>query len=545
MTTSSRTSGAADQDQKTPGLSPSLIALVAAAVLIPLCVFAAVAWQGYRNSFEEAAERGQQIANLLEEHAYSTLKTIELALRHADERIKNADWETIRTSRAIWEELRIFQEMAAPVGSLFVVAPDGSNALTTREFPPSPRDFSDRDYFIAQKEADRGLYIGHVYTGRISNQPVFNLSIRRRSADGRFAGVIGSSAFVDYFESFYAAGGASDDKFAIELVREDGHVLVGFPHLPSRRDIDPRLLAAASGDLPMRSPDTGIDRLYSFKKVKDYPVYVLYGIDRSTVIAAWRRDLALWGLVTLASVASLLFACWVVARRAADVERLVADRTAALARLVQEKDVLLREVHHRVKNNLQTMASMVRIVSRTGTREAQPAFQDIARRIATVGKAYDYIHQTEHLAELELATYLRSICQQVVAASGREDLRLDLRFDRLVTDIDTALPVGLIAGELLTNACKRAFAGNATSTIFVRFKIEGEHALLTVRDSREALAPVAVAESSGLTIAEALAGQLDGRLRGKSRPEGGVQFRLTFPIAPRRMSSMPLRRAAG
>jgi two-component sensor histidine kinase len=436
--------------------------------------------------------------------------------------------------------------MAPRVGSIFVVAPDGSNAFTTREFPPSPQNFSDRDYFAAQKEADRGVYIGQSYIGRISGEPIFNLSIRRRSADGRFNGVIGSSAHIDYFESFYANGGAPDDKFAVALVRADGKVLVGFPHLPSRHDLDPRLFEAAggSGHFSMRSPDTGIKRLYSFKKVTDYPVYVLYGIDRGAIIATWRRDLALWGVITLGSIVTLLFAWWLVARRTADIESKVVDRTAALARLVQEKDVLLREVHHRVKNNLQTMASMVRIVSRSGTRDAQPAFEDIARRIATVGKAYEHIHQADNLAELDLAAYLRGVCQHVVGGSGRSDLRLDMRFDRLVADIDTAMPVGLIAGELVTNACKHAFAGNAASTIAVRLKIDGEHALLTVRDMRSTQS-ASRADSSSLTIAEALAGQIDGRLRGRTRPEGGVQFRLTFPIAAARSSWIPLRRAAG
>jgi two-component sensor histidine kinase len=507
-------------------------------------VFAAVAWQGYRNAFDAATSRGDQIANLLEEHAHSTLKTIELALRHTDERLKAMNWGEIGTSSELWEELRTFQKMAPQVGSLFVVAPDGASALTTREFPPSERNFADRDYFAAHKEADRGLYIGQSYTGKISSEPIFNLSIRRRSADGSFNGVIGSSVFVDYFESFYATGGVPGDEFAISLVRDDGKVLVGFPHLPSRHDLDPHLLGGARRHFTMPSPDTGIERLYSFKKVTDYPVYVLYGIDRRTVAAAWRRDLALWGLITFASITSLLFACWLVAQRAADVERLVDERTAALARIVQEKDVLLREVHHRVKNNLQTMASMVRIVSRNGTREAQPAFQDIARRIVTVGKAYDHIHQAEHLAELDLAAYLRGVCQQVVAASGRDDVRLDMRLDSLVTDIDTALPVGLIASELVTNACKRAFAG-ATSTIAVRFKVEDGQAMLTVRELRAGLAPEALAESSGLTIAEALASQIEGRLRGKSRPEGGVQFRLTFPVAARSAAWTPRRRAAG
>jgi two-component sensor histidine kinase len=318
--------------------------------------------------------------------------------------------------------------------------------------------------------------------------------------------------------------------------------------MPARHDLDPHIFApagaaAAQGVFTMRSPDTGVERLFSFRKVQDYPVYVLYGIDRSTIVAAWLRDLALWGVITLASIATLLFAWWLVMRRAADVERQVVDRTSALARTVQEKDVLLREVHHRVKNNLQTMASMVRIVSRTGTRESQPAFQDIARRIVTVGKAYDHIHKADRLAELELSAYLRGVCEQIFGGAAHSDARLRMQFDPLMVDIDTALPIGLIASELITNACKYAATGEGTG-IAVRFKVLDGYATLTVHDDGPARTPEALAESSGLKIAETLAGQIGGRIRGKNRPEGGVQYRLTFPVAGTGSTRMP-RRAAG
>jgi two-component sensor histidine kinase len=108
-----------------------------------------------------------------------------------------------------------------------------------------------------------------------------------------------------------------------------------------------------------------------------------------------------------------------------------------------------------------------------------------------------------------------------------------------MVDIDTALPVGLIASELITNACKYAPAGDRAGAVAVRFKLSGDHAMLTVRDGGIGRAPEALAESSGLKIAEALATQIGGRLSGKSRPEGGVQFRLTFPVADGGAAWMP------
>jgi two-component system NtrC family sensor kinase len=304
-------------------------------------VFALIAWESYRDVFRTAESRGAHIAGLLEEHALKTLETVALVLKHADQRLKGVSWETIRTSRELWAELKAIKELTDQVDSIFVVAPDGRSPLTTRVFPPTSVDFSDRDYVVAQKEADRGVYIGQSYTGRISGRPIFNLSIRRSSPDGSFDGVIGSSAFVDYFETFYATAGSPEDQFAILLVRDDGMPLVGFPHIDNRRAFDP---AATFGKVPgsseglfvARSLDTGIERLYSYKKVGGFPVYVLYGIDRSTLLAAWRSRLVLWGVLTLAVWAVLFSTSWLALQRARQAALAVTRWQKTSADLLQE-----------------------------------------------------------------------------------------------------------------------------------------------------------------------------------------------------------------
>jgi two-component sensor histidine kinase len=199
-------------------------------------------------------------------------------------------------------------------------------------------------------------------------------------------------------------------------------------------------------------------------------------------------------------------------------------------RLLARQEMLLREVHHRVKNNLQTMASMVRIVARTGSDDAQPAFQDIARRIATLGHAYDHIHKAEDMARLDFGIYLKSVTQQIANSFGRDEIHVTTVLDSLTVDIDTALPVGLIAGELVTNAYKHAFGDEKGGRLTVKLRDLGEYAMLTVRDTGPGITGDPFAASAGLKIAEALASQVDGRLKAKNHPNGGAQFRLTFPF---------------
>jgi two-component sensor histidine kinase len=239
-------------------------------------------------------------------------------------------------------------------------------------------------------------------------------------------------------------------------------------------------------------------------------------------------------LLTLA-LAALLMREMVRRRAEAQTQHLLEHTQHLLAR----QEILLREVHHRVKNNLQTMASMVRIVARKGSAEAQPAFQDIARRIATLGHAYDHIHKAEDMARLDLGVYLKSVAQQIANSFGRDEIRVTTVMDSLPVDIDTALPVGLVAGELVTNAYKHAFVEDKGGQLTVKLRDLGEYAMLTVRDTGPGIPGDPFAASAGLRIAEALASQVDGRLKAKNHPTGGAQFRLTFPVERKKRASAP------
>jgi two-component sensor histidine kinase len=232
-------------------------------------------------------------------------------------------------------------------------------------------------------------------------------------------------------------------------------------------------------------------------------------------------------LLMAVSLGALLMREAVRRRADAQTRHLLEDTQRLLAR----QEMLLREVHHRVKNNLQTMASMVRIVARKASGESQPAFQDIARRIATLGHAYDHIHKAEDMARLDLGVYLKSVTQQVANSFGRDGIHVAASLDALSVDIDTALPVGLITGELVTNAYKHAFGEDDPGQLTVKLRNLGEYAMLTVRDSGPGISGDPFSASAGLRIAEALASQVDGRLKAKNHPDGGAQFRLTFPVA--------------
>jgi two-component sensor histidine kinase len=134
------------------------------------------------------------------------------------------------------------------------------------------------------------------------------------------------------------------------------------------------------------------------------------------------------------------------------------------------------------------------------------------------------------MAQLDFGIYLKSVTQQIANSFGRDEVHVTTVLDSLTVDIDTALPVGLIAGELVTNAYKHAFGDEKGGRLTVKLRDLGEYAMLTVRDTGPGITGDPFSASAGLKIAEALASQVDGRLKAKNHPTGGAQFRLTFPV---------------
>jgi two-component system NtrC family sensor kinase len=323
----------------------TLRAFAVGAVVAPIFVFIVHSWLSYRGAFSAAETRARQLTRVLEEHAQKVFETIELALEKVDERLKGIDWETIRTSRPLWEELRTLQSGFAQIGSIFVVDPEGNVPLTTRAYPAPTMSFSDRDYYQEQTEQNRGLYLGRTYIGRISQVPIFNLSIRRSTADGSFNGVIGSSAFVDYFQSFYSTAGLGEDNFAVLLFRADGHILARYPAAQVGATVPLPLtpLAASPGGMQIGYSTSSVDGLrhvYATYKVGSLPAYIAFSIDTRSIWMRWLKDVIASGLLALAA-SSVLFLLSFLALRHARAEQ------AVVTQLTESTTTLTNEIRRR------------------------------------------------------------------------------------------------------------------------------------------------------------------------------------------------------
>jgi two-component system NtrC family sensor kinase len=302
-------------------LLTSMRMLLAATVIAPIVLFGWFAWHSYGVTVRAAEDRAGRLAAIVQEHGLKVFETIGLILDRVDQRLTGISADELKTSKALWDELKLLVQGSEQVGSIFVTTADGGNALTTRHFPPADVSFADRDYFIAHQRERRGLYVGYGYAGKISGDTIFNFSIRKSMPHGAFDGVIGISAYVAYFDQFYASLGVPADNFTIVLVRDDGNLLVRHPvpaQAATRLEAGPEVLAQLKarekGTFTARSAIDGTTRLIGHAKLRNYPVYAVYTVDWRAITRDWLAGIAFGGALAIAIAICLFLACLMALR---------------------------------------------------------------------------------------------------------------------------------------------------------------------------------------------------------------------------------------
>jgi PAS domain S-box-containing protein len=207
-----------------------------------------------------------------------------------------------------------------------------------------------------------------------------------------------------------------------------------------------------------------------------------------------------------------------------------------LVEALAEKDVLLREVHHRVKNNLQIVASLMRLQSyEVSDPTAAAALRTGERRVEAMGLLHEILYSGS-LAGVDFPRYVGALVSSLLSAYGAGEggspIRTELRIEPIPLEFNQAIPCGLILNELIGNSMKYAFEGApGGGVIRVEMRRAGPaEALLSVSDDGRG-APLAGgrSDSLGLKLVRALARQLDGEFDWETGP-GGTSARVRFPL---------------
>ncbi len=215
----------------------------------------------------------------------------------------------------------------------------------------------------------------------------------------------------------------------------------------------------------------------------------------------------------------------------------------ALRTSLDEKVALLREVHHRVKNNLQIVASLLSLqAGRTPNPEALDVLRDTHNRVRSMALLHEVLYRSGNLARINFALYARDLCAQLLPAYGAaaSQVKVDIRVEDIGLPLEQSVPCGLIINELVSNALKHGFPGGRGGSILLELVRTGEGMLtLTVSDEGVGLPDDldrASPGSLGLRLVSRLVAQLKGSLAVESGAGRGTRFRVDIPVSENSVS---------
>jgi two-component sensor histidine kinase len=220
-------------------------------------------------------------------------------------------------------------------------------------------------------------------------------------------------------------------------------------------------------------------------------------------------------------------------RLVALVEFAVPPVLKELERRVEEKDTQLRELQHRVKNNLQMITALIRAEAKgVADQTTGEGFERLAGRVEALGVLYRALAESEHDGAVDLGFYLTQVASAVMAANGAEGVHLDLQVDNWPISIDVAMPLGLVVNELLTNSLKHAFPAYERGTIRLHATCGPERCRVVVADDGRGLPEDAIWPRPGklsTLIVRSLLQNAKATFEIESAPGQGVRVSFEFP----------------
>ena len=169
-----------------------------------------------------------------------------------------------------------------------------------------------------------------------------------------------------------------------------------------------------------------------------------------------------------------------------ELEEQVKAQTEKINASLNEKVLLLREIHHRVKNNLQLIISLTNLQMRESSNpQLIQMMKETQNRVRAMSLVHERLYQSDDIARINLADYTRFLATQIFGFYGTSarQVKLTLDVDRIMLDINTAIPTGLILNELVSNALKHAFPDNLVGEVSITAREEGNAFVLQVRDT--------------------------------------------------------------
>ena len=547
---------------------PSLrvfLLLILAVALSPVLVIGGVQWS---NDIRREDHRRQLLMSLVAEEAADRSQIV-LATAPALLDVIAA----IEPSDACSQEFAKVIVRFPQFSNLSVVNARGDVVCSTQDDAKGV-SVADRDWFQKLRDTGAETVQSTVYPGRVTKVWAMAVARRRETSGGEFAGALVLGVPITSLTFSLDRTGLPDDS-EIALVDASGRVF-GSTHW---QQLEPSMLDKIQrrrGGFFVTRTDAGVERETALVPLSTGPLFAMLSSPRPAPIAlenvsafgnfalpllAWFLALATAWLATdrlvlrwldyLRRIASLyasgkLSVQPLRARRSApteitsladtleDMAVKIRDRTTNLEMAIEARDAAMKEIHHRVKNNLQIINSLLSLQSRKVSDPVAVSVLDDARgRINALSLIHRSLYENNDIRTVSTKNFFGDLVMHLNEALGAQDLGVSITsdIDEGTVDADTAVPLALFTAEAVTNAIKHAFPEARRGRVLVSYRVRPEETVLSIEDDGVGAADK---PSTGLgsTLMAAFAKQAHGTLEDMPMPRGGQAVRIRIPARP-------------
>lgn len=491
-----------------------------ALVFVLVSAVGLIAW----NSYEDAVERSHAKAALAAQVVATHIEWLTAASLLLTDESNHVVGENVNTllsgARA---ELALHLKHMPQGVSLSLV--DVTGQVVASEGGPGTPLGEDQGLTMAQISGERRWYVSAMMKEAGSGSQAF-LIAHRIERGGKVAGAAVVKIPVDVITPVWRSLDLGPSS-TVGLLRDDGWQVARHPPVQTPANLSNYVLftehlkKSPSGVYDAVSPVDGEDRIVGYRKVGNAPLIVIASIARDVAMTRLREQmeqLALFLLPLLLGLAGL--SIWVVRLLKRDEQM-----RGSLAAAVERNNLLMREIHHRTKNNLQSVASLMKLQP-----ISEEAKTSMTARIAAMSALHEQAYRSDQYSEVNLHDYLLTLVENIRKTSP-DGITIETSLSEASIDRDLAQPLGLIVNEVISNAIKHAFPGRSDGHIILTLaSLPENRAELTVSDDGEGYTPTGTESGIGSRLIRAFAQQL-GNDYCYTR-ENGTRFTIRFAVMP-------------
>ena len=478
----------------------------AAAMIIAAMFFSLLLLLGLwlYTSYQDAMRRAEERAIAASKIVATNVALLDSLARQALQRIDETLGDSI--TPGVYTKVRNINEAVADLpGQVKAYVVDG-NGLTLYSTDPliKPISIVDRPYFAELAKGARE-YVSSLLISRLNGHQIFAFS-RRLERNGQFAGAAVVSFEVEVLANAWEAVDLGPNS-TVSFARSDGQLVARYPPADGPLDMSKYilftdyLLKAPDGTYEAISPVDGAHRIVAYRTVAGTGLVAIASTGYDFGIQQFWRDVTVAAAVLVfAGIGLLAAGGWIGHLRRRD-----ATQSELLRNALSDNQLLLREIHHRVKNNLQAVQSVIQL-----QRLPADIQQSLTDRIAAMAAVHEQIYRHDEFSRLCARELLVSIGEKLMSAYG-SPVEVDYGIDDIAVSTDNATPLALLTNEVLTNSLKYAFPDGRPGRISITLKhLVGRRVCLIVHDDGVGFDPENARQGMGSRLIRGVVKQLNG-----------------------------------